>query len=95
MYGNKPRPGTVAYERMRFNSMTQKQLWTRLGKMTNPDKLRYFAVVAKDKGYYDLAGASYCRLHHLTGEAVPDVIIKTAFNKTKSQRLLRRLDIPK
>ena len=45
----------IAHERMRFGSMTPAQLFTRLGKITKPDKLQNFIWVAREMGLDSLA----------------------------------------
>jgi len=41
----------LEHERMRIRTMTQEQLLTRLGKITKPEKLESFIVVAKEYRY--------------------------------------------
>jgi hypothetical protein len=62
-------PATLEHERMRFNTMTERQLWTRLGKITTPAKVRLFIRLAEERGYIDLAMAGQGRLARLENRA--------------------------
>jgi len=82
------------HTRMRFNSMTERQLWNRMGATTTRDKLEAFAFVAEERNMVGLAAAARGKLEELHG-------VKMAINKTKSDslrksedgRLLRRMDL--
>lgn len=44
-------PNNIEHERMRWGSLTERQLWTRLGRITDMRKLRNFVVLAMERGY--------------------------------------------
>ncbi len=59
--------GTYKHERMRFDSMSLPQLFTRLGRITQPDKLQMFIEVAGEYGYLGLKSQAKKKLLELTG----------------------------
>lgn len=61
-------PQGSAHERMRFGTMTERQLWTRLGKITTHAKYLNFAAMAREFGHEALAIAAEARLKVATGE---------------------------
>lgn len=48
----------MEHERMRFKTLKENQLWTRLGRITQQEKLSRFAIVAAEYGYYGLQRAA-------------------------------------
>ena len=84
----------LSHERMRFNTMTERRLWTRLGKISKHDKLLDFAIVAKENGQDDLAIAAGARYKMLTGEGI-DWGTSSNYSQPRAKesgRLLRRID---
>ena len=57
----------IEHTRMRFDKMTERQLWNRMGKMSVLVKLAAFAVVAEERGYPDMAVAARARLARMDG----------------------------
>ena len=55
----------LEHTRVRFNSMTERQLWNRMGKMSNLTKLEAFAYIADEQGYPDIAVAARARLSRM------------------------------
>lgn len=89
---------SIQHTNMRFNSMTEKQLWTRMGKITNEEKLLAFAYVADQRGVDDLSMAALARFVRLTGD---NSVMEAKFGRAKKEpkkdektdRLLRRMDV--
>lgn len=54
----------MEHELHRFTTMTDKQLRTRLGKITKPKKLKAFIQMAKWTGKKDLGGMAKIKLSH-------------------------------
>lgn len=46
------------HTRMRFETMTERELWTRLGRVTNEHKLRCFEALAREYSYMALSRAA-------------------------------------
>lgn len=88
----------MSHTSMRFNTMTERQLWTRMGKITNEEKLLAFAAVAEIRNKPDLSMAAIARYVRLTGD---NSVMNNPFKQAKSEpkknektdRLLRKLDI--
>lgn len=57
----------MEHERKRFREMNIKQLYSRLNKITKPDKLRLFIVMAGECGVFELRRAAEKRLQQITG----------------------------
>jgi len=55
----------MEHERMRFKSMTIKQLITRLGRIKDPSKLQRFIIVADEHAYVELKIVAQNRLRQL------------------------------
>lgn len=88
----------ITHTEMRFNTMTEIQLWTRMGKITNEEKLLAFAYVADERGIDDLSMAALARYVRLTGdnsvmEAKLGKAKKEPKKDEKTDRLLRRMDV--
>ena len=86
----------LSHTRMRFDTMSTIQLWTRMGKITNPDKLVAFAIVAAERGIMDLSIAARARYAQQTGNnsMLSGMLSKPKPKKDKkTDRLLRKLDI--
>jgi hypothetical protein len=60
-----PKPGEVEHERMRVATLGDRKLATRLGKITNPQKLFAFAQALDDAGNYRLAQMAWAKLADL------------------------------
>ncbi len=88
-------PQGTTHERMRFQQMSERQLWTRLGKITTHEKFINFAAMARDFGYEALAIAAEAKLKVATGETNlsldkrPNKVLK----KVNGERLTRKLNI--
>jgi len=97
----------IEHTRMRFDKMTERQLWNRMGKMSVLTKLEAFAVVAEERGYPDLAVAASARLARMSSGGVigqptrasaagtrlrNTLTNKTVLKTTKKGKLLRRMD---
>lgn len=95
----------LEHTRMRFNTMSNIQLWTRMGKTTNPEKLEAFAAVAEERGHMDLAIAARARLASITGKLSINTNSEKEFSNISSklkqkkiqsrcpqERLLRKID---
>ena len=83
----------IAHEKMRFQQMTERQLWTRLGKISTPEKLERFASMAEEYGYPDLSIAAKGRLSRLTGTEMHIAQKPKQAEAASDGRLLRRLDV--
>lgn len=59
----------MEHTRMRFDTMTERKLWNRLGATSNPDKLRCFVRVAREYGHNALATAAQAKYDELYGVA--------------------------
>ncbi len=55
----------LEYERMRFDSMSRRQLTTRLGRITKTDKLMNYARMAYEFKYFDLSRSALRRLEEM------------------------------
>ncbi len=88
-------PQGTAHERMRFNTMTERQLWTRLGKITTHEKFQNFAIMARESGYEALAIAAEAKLQVSMGETNLSLgnKAKTAPKRVNGERLTRKLRI--
>jgi len=92
----------LRHARMRCNTMSERQLWTRMGKMTIPLKLRAFAEVADEKGFPDIAAAARARFTRFSGGGVIDQPVrghvgtrparKSSLQTDNKGRALRRMD---
>lgn len=88
---------TLQHTRMRFDTMTKIQLFTRMGKVTIPEKILAFAIVAEERGEMALSIAAKARYAEITGDdsllaaskAAPKP--KPVFKKP-GERMLRKLD---
>ncbi len=60
----------IEHERMRFKTMTQEQLLTRLRKITHPEKLESFIVMAREYGYSLLIKIATEKLNQSGGQTV-------------------------
>ena len=89
----------IEHERMRFRTMTERQLWTRLGKVFDHQKLRDYSKMAEEFNYLDLAIASQAKLARLTGslkdmEFVASLTTRSILQKkTAGDRMSRMMDI--
>jgi len=86
----------MEHERMRIRTMTDRQLWTRLGKMFIHRKLSDFAEAAIEAGKPALSVAAVAKLAELHGQN-PAEMGRTASLQRKladsgHERLLRRMD---
>jgi len=55
-------PNTLEHERYRFQTMTERQLRTRLGRITDRRKLQNFVIVAREYGHHGLANEAERKL---------------------------------
>jgi hypothetical protein len=55
----------IEHDRMRFRTMTQNQLYTRLGRIKDQDKLERFVVLADEYGYRALKDAAVLKMEKL------------------------------
>ena len=76
----------IAHERMRFGSMTERMLWTRLGKIFDYQKLRDYSAMAQEFDYLDLAIAAQAKLARLTGSLEDMGFVVTLSNKSFEQK---------
>lgn len=84
----------LAHTNMRFNSMTDRKLWNRMGATTTKDKLQAFAFVAEERGKIGLAAAARGKLEELHGiRMVQSKERAKVLNMPEGERLLRRMDI--
>lgn len=86
----------LRHTRMRFDTLTIRQLWTRMGKITNPEKLIAFAQIASERGRMDLSIAARARYADITGDnsMLSGLLGKPKPKKNKkTDRLLRKLDV--
>jgi len=93
--GDADMPQGTAHERMRFRQMTERQLWTRLGKITTHEKLQNFASMAREFRYEALAIASEAKLKVYRGEFNLSLSNKPEEKTRKAsgtERLLRRIN---
>ena len=89
-----PSRRVMDHTRMRFDNMTPIKLWTRMGKVTNPEKLEAFYLVAEERNMPDLAVAAKARLAMLTGEEITSHSPKPKqIGRTIGDRGLRRIDV--
>lgn len=58
------------HERFRFDRMDERQLWTRLGRITKENKLLYFAREAAERGLTSLGRAALMKYRQKTGVEV-------------------------
>lgn len=63
-------PGGMDHERHRFSYMSESELGRRLTKMSKPDKLLNFAVMAEEYGYMRLAQLAREKFSRVTGHRV-------------------------
>lgn len=93
--GGDDMPQGTAHERMRFEQMTERQLWTRLGKITTHEKFVNFAAMAREYGHEALAIAAEAKLKVATGETNLSLGNKPRFQpqRTNGERLTRKLNI--
>ena len=87
----------IRHEQNRFAEMTERQLWTRLGKVTTLEKLGNFAYMAERFNKPDLAIAARARLDRLGGKPYREIIRShmakdTSLSNGDGERLLRKLD---
>jgi len=87
----------IRHEHNRFAEMTERQLWTRLGKITTLEKLGNFAYMAERFNKPDLAIAARARLDRLGGKPYREIIRShmakdTSLSNGDGERLLRKLD---
>jgi len=89
----------LSHEKYRFSTMTERQLWTRLGKVFDHQKLRDYSKMAEEFNYLDLAIASQAKLARLTGslkdmEFVASLTTRSILQKkTAGDRMSRMMDI--
>jgi len=76
----------IEHERYRFNSMTERMLWTRLGKIFDYQKLRDYSAMAQEFDYLDLAIAAQAKLARLTGSLEDMGFVVTLSNKSFEQK---------
>ena len=50
------------HDRMRFETLNEKQLVTRLGRITDKGKMERFVVLAEEMGYYGLAQSAQLKM---------------------------------
>jgi len=87
----------IRHEHNRFSEMTERQLWTRLGKVTTLEKLGNFAYMAERFNKPDLAIAARARLDRLGGKPYREIIRShmakdSSLSNGDGERLLRKLD---
>ena len=66
----------IEHDRMRFRTMTQNQLYTRLGRIKDQDKLDRFVKLADEYGYRALKDAAVLKMRGklpFTAEDLPKV----------------------
>jgi len=89
----------LEHTRMRFDTMTERKLWNRMGATTDMNKLIAFAQVADERGMSAIAAAARARFEELYHRGYPiDRLSYTAENNDKpvkkiNERLLRKIDI--
>ena len=89
----------IEHERMRFRTMTERQLWTRLGKVFDHQKLKDYSKIAEEFNYLDLAIAAQAKLARLTGslgdmEIVQKLTTRSLTEKRNAgDRMSRMMDI--
>ena len=87
------------HERYRFETMTERMLWTRLGKCFNHQKLKDYSTMAEEFNYLDLAIAAQAKLARLTGslgdmEIVQKLTTRSLTEKRNAgDRMSRMMDI--
>lgn len=62
-------PNDIRHERMRWSYMDHRQLATRLGRITDRQKLRNFIQVADEEGDFELCDMARAKLLEVHGEA--------------------------
>jgi len=84
----------IEHTRMRFDKMTERQLWNRMGATTTRNKIEAFAIVAEEKGMLSIAAAARARLEELYGVIShgSTKAQKTVLKKSNGGKLLRRMD---
>ena len=84
----------IEHTRMRFDKMTERQLWNRMGATTTRNKIEAFAIVAEEKGMLSTAAAARARLEELYGVIShgSTKAQKTVLKKSNGGKLLRRMD---
>ncbi len=88
LIGGRKRMDLYEHEKTRFEAMSLQQLITRLGRITQPDKLKMFIIVAGEYGYLGLREQAQKKLMELiepgsnptlkTIRAMPNPIPKTS-----------------
>ena len=93
--GGDDMPQGTAHERMRFEQMTERQLWTRLGKITTHEKFVNFAAMAREYGHEALAIAAEAKLKVATGETNLSLGNRPRVQpqRANGERLTRKLSI--
>jgi len=89
----------LEHTRMRFDTMTERKLWNRMGATTDRNKLIAFAQVAGERGMSAIAAAARARfeeLYHkgiISGSSVGVSGYSNKPVKDINERLLRKIDI--
>jgi len=89
----------LEHTRMRFDTMTERKLWNRMGATTDMNKLIAFAQVADERGMSAIAAAARARFEELYHRGYPiDRLSYTTEDNNKpvkdiNERLLRKIDI--
>jgi len=82
----------LEHTRMRFNSMTERQLWNRMGATTTKNKIIAFAQIAEERNMFAIAAAANARLKELYGIDHTPKAKSTVLETAKKEKLLRRMD---
>ena len=91
----------MAHERMRFNTMTGKQLLTRLNKIIHREKLEKFIVLAREYNYMVLVSLATRKLaamndaektYDVIDKAVVEVMEKAVVKEVELLRPVRKFD---
>lgn len=86
------------HERHRFSYMSMPELNRRLSRISKPEKLLNFAVMAEEQGYDELARSARAKFERLTGHkvagtgaSVGDVSGRRELEKEKKKKPLVRV----
>jgi hypothetical protein len=78
----------MEHERMRFKTMTQRQLYTRLGRIVHVDKLQKFILVAKEFGYASLAKTAQRKFEEMASPSGKEkTLYMVELEKARRERL--------
>ena len=82
----------LEHTRMRFDTMTERKLWNRMGATTDKNKLIAFSQVANERGMHAISSAATARLKELYGIDDNHKAAKDILSDAKGERLLRKID---